>query len=641
MTRSRPRFFRGFAFPSLLALLFTRERPKSLFHRVNMSDSTIEEIKARLNIVELIGTYVRLEKSGAHYKACCPFHQERTPSFMVNEEKNMWHCFGCSKGGDAFAFVMEIEGLSFREALTLLAEKTGVELPKYQATDPGQKENKDRLFSLLELATKFYEKQLWDGGGKEKILGYLRERGLSDESIKSFRLGYAPDGWRHGLDFFTSKGFSVSEVEQVGLALKREGGNGHYDRFRDRIMFPIFDIFGHVIGYSARVAPGGDETQAKYINTPETAIYHKSRALYGLFHAKQAMKQAGMTVIVEGNMDVIAMHQAGISHTVAVSGTALTPEQLTLMKRYGNEVRLFFDMDGAGQKAARKSAELALEKELQVSVVALPFGKDAADMGKDDPEKLREVVAQAIPALGYFLSSSMKKYDVTTASGKRQVVDDYAELLRAVKNPIERSEAIKGLARALDMEERLVAGVVNKLFLEQARHDGPAPLQAPEDPFRDKHTFGKRSELLREELIAIMYVESVLREDLLKRITEKDLRFFFEQHPLFFFLVQSGGKHDPLSLIEDKELKSEAARLNFRMLESPEVAVVEGEERHQVLADMADRYLADLYTEVTKREKLLSLEKALGVAREKKDKELEKKLLAEFSAISGGGPASV
>ena len=606
-----------------------------------MSDSTIEEIKARLNIVELIGTYVRLEKSGAHYKACCPFHQERTPSFMVNEEKNMWHCFGCSKGGDAFAFVMEIEGLSFREALTLLAEKTGVELPKYQATDPAQKENKDRLFSLLELATKFYEKQLWDGAGKEKILGYLRGRGLSDESIKSFRLGYAPDGWRHGLDFFTNKGFSVSEVEQVGLALKREGGNGHYDRFRDRIMFPIFDIFGHVIGYSARVAPGGDETQAKYINTPETAIYHKSRALYGLFHAKQAMKQAGMTVIVEGNMDVIAMHQAGIGHTVAVSGTALTPEQLTLMKRYGNEVRLFFDMDGAGQKAARKSAELALEKELQVSVVALPFGKDAADMGKDDPEKLREVVAQAIPALDYFLSSSMKKYDITTASGKRQVVDDYAELLQVVKNPIERSEAIKGLARALDMEERLVAGVVNKLFLEQARRDGPAPLQAPEDPFRDKHTFGKRSELLREELIAIMYVEAALREDLLKRITEKDLQFFFEQHPLFFFLVQSGGKHDPLSLIEDKELKSEAARLNFRMLESPEVAVVEGEERHQVLADMADHYLADLYTEVTKREKLLSLEKALGLAREKKDKELEKKLLAEFSVISGGGSTSV
>lgn len=605
-----------------------------------MSDSTIEEIKARLNIVELIGTYVRLEKSGAHYKACCPFHQERTPSFMVNEEKNMWHCFGCSKGGDAFAFVMEIEGLSFREALTLLAEKTGVELPKYQASDPGQKENKDRLFSLLELATKFYEKQLWDGAGKEKVLGYLRERGLSEESIKSFRLGYAPDGWRYGLDFFTNKGFSVGEMEQVGLILKREGGNGHYDRFRDRIMFPIFDIFGYVIGYSARVAPGGDETQAKYINTPETAIYHKSRALYGLFHAKQAMKQAGMTVIVEGNMDVIAMHQAGIGHTVAVSGTALTSEQLTLMKRYGNEVRLFFDMDGAGQKAARKSAELALEKELQVSVVALPFGKDAADMGKDDPEKLREVVAQAIPALSYFLSSSMKKYDVTTASGKRQVVDDYAELLRAVKNPIERSEAIKGLARALDMEERLVAGVVNKLFLEQTRRDGPAPLQAPEDPFRDKHTFGKRSELLREELIAIMYVEAALRESLLNQITEKDLRFFFEQHPLFFFLVQSGGQHDPLSLIEDKELKSEAARLNFRMLESPEVAATEGEERHQVLADMADRYLADLYTEVTKREKLLSLEKALGVAREKKDKELEKKLLAEFSMISGGGPAS-
>ncbi|MFZ3031489.1 MAG: DNA primase, partial [Candidatus Moraniibacteriota bacterium] len=403
-----------------------------------MSTGTTEEIKARLNIVELIGTYVRLEKSGTHYKACCPFHQERSPSFMVNEEKNMWHCFGCGKGGDAFAFVMEIEGLDFREALTLLAEKAGVELPKYRAEESGQKENKERLFTLLELATKFYEKQLWDGAGKEKILAYLRGRGLSDESIRKFRLGYAPDGWRHQLEFFTKKGFTMAELEQTGLLIKKESAaprdtahtvSGGYDRFRDRIMFPIFDIFGHIIGYSARVAPGGDESQAKYINTPETPIYHKSRALYGLFHAKQAMKQVGMTVIVEGNMDVIAMHQAGIEHTVAVSGTALTDEQLNLMKRYGKEVRLFFDMDGAGQKAARKSAELALEKELAVSIVSLPFGKDAADMGKDDPEKLREVVAQAVPALQYFLTTSIAKNDVATPTGKRQVVDEYALLL--------------------------------------------------------------------------------------------------------------------------------------------------------------------------------------------------------------------
>ncbi len=613
-----------------------------------MSDGTIEEIKGRLNIVELIGTYVRLEKSGTHYKACCPFHQERTPSFMVNEEKNMWHCFGCGKGGDAFAFVMEMEGLDFREALVLLAEKAGVELPKFRQSDSGQKDNKERLFALLELATKFYEKQLWDGAGKVKMLEYLRSRGLTDESIKKFRLGYAPDGWRHQLEFFTSKGFTTEEMEQAGLIIKKsaepqansyklEAKSSHYDRFRDRIMFPIFDIFGHVIGYSARVAPGGDESQAKYINTPETAIYHKSRALYGLFQAKQAMKQTGVTVIVEGNMDVIAMHQAGIVHTVAVSGTALTDEQLNLMKRYGKEVCLFFDMDGAGQKAARKSAELALEKELQVSIVALSSGKDAADMGRENPDQLRQAVAGATPALPYFLSASVAKNDTATAAGKRQVVDEYAELLMEVKNPIERSEAIKNLARTLEMDERMMIGVVNKLFLEKARRDGPTPIKAPEDPFRDKHTFGKRSELLREELIALMYGERTIHKDLLKRIKEKELQFFFEQHPLYFFLVQSGGKEDPLSLIEDQVLKSEVTRLSFRLFASPEIADKEGEERQKILADMADRYLADLHTEVTQKEKLISLEKALDDARAKKDKELEKKLLAEFVAVSGGG----
>lgn len=601
-----------------------------------MSTGTTEEIKARINIVELIGTYVRLEKAGTHYKACCPFHQERSPSFMVNEEKNMWHCFGCGKGGDAFAFVMEIEGLDFREALTLLAEKTGVELPKYQVTDQGTKDNKDRLFSLLELATKFYEKQLWEGSGREKILAYLRSRGLTDESIKKFRLGYAPDGWRHQLEFLTSKGFTLHELEQTGTILKREGGNGHYDRFRDRIMFPIFDIFGHVIGYSARVAPGGDESQAKYINTPETPIYHKSRALYGLFHAKQAMKQTGSTVVVEGNMDVIAMHQAGIPQTVAVSGTALTDEQLNLMKRYGKEVRLFFDMDGAGQKAARKSAELALEKELEVSIVSLPSGKDAADMGRDDAEKLREVVTQAKPALTYFLGSSLEKFDITTSSGKRQVVDDYTELLRVVKNPIERSGAIKDLARALDMDERIITGAISQSFLEQARRDGPVVLRPPEDPWEGKHAFGKRSELLREEIIALMFAEHSLIGEILDNIKEKNLVSFFERHPLFFFLIQSGKSRDPFSLMEDVKLKSDATRLSFHILESPEIVDKFGEDRVQILKNMTERYLVDLYMEVTRREKLLALEKLLDEARANKDRALEKKLLQEFVSVSGG-----
>jgi len=609
-----------------------------------MSDGTIEEIKARLNIVELIGAYVHLEKSGAHYKACCPFHQERTPSFMVNEEKNMWHCFGCAKGGDVFAFVMEMEGLEFREALKMLAERAGVELPQYKGEEKN-KETKDRIYELLELSAKFFEKQLAGEVGKQKIGSYLSGRGLSEESIKTFRLGYAPDGWRHLLEFLTSRGFSVQEMESAGLIIKKsnEGNQDsrfkiqdstHYDRFRDRIMFPIFDILGRVIGYSARVAPGGDESQAKYINTPETPVYHKSRALYGLFQAKLSMKQATSTVIVEGNMDVIAMHQADIKNTVAVSGTAFTDEQLTILKRYGNEVKLFFDMDGAGQKAARKSAEFGLSKEMLVSVIALPFGKDAADMGKENPEKLREAVAGAVPALRYFLETSLNQHDRNTPDGKRKIVEEYTELLMFVKNPIEQSFWIKELSRAIQMEEKLVIGVVNTAAQARERRERYTPFDGGKgEPSSGTVSFGKRSELLREELIGLMYADATVRATFFNLLLDGETKAFLEKHPLYFFLVQA-GEQEPLSLIEDPVLKNEATRLHFHTLESPDFIDVPEEERTGKMLAIAKKYVEDIRTEITKREKLIALERALGDAREKKDKELEKKLLAQFTEIS-------
>jgi DNA primase catalytic core len=489
----------------------------------------------------------------------------------------------------------------------------------------------------LELATKFYEKQLWDGSGKEKILAYLKGRGLSDDSIRKFRLGYAPDGWRHVNDFLISRGFRAEELEQAGLILKKEGGSGHYDRFRDRIMFPIFDILGRVIGYSARVSPGGDESQAKYINTPETPLYHKSRALYGFSLAKQAMKHSGATIIVEGNMDIIAMHQAGIENTVAVSGTALTEEQLAIMKRYGNEVKLFFDMDGAGQKAARKSAELALEKELLVSIIALSSGKDAADMGRDDPEKLCETVAHPVPALRYFLDAILAKYDRQTSDGKRKIVEEYAELLMAVKNPIERAHWVKELSREIGMEEKLVIGVVNIAFLERERRERAGYSETKRsDPFQAAHSFGKRSELLREELVGLMYADVTVRQAVLGLLLGNETKAFLEKHPLYFFIIQGGAERDPLLLIEDAALKSEATRLSFRALESPETATVTAEERAGKMIEIAKRYLDDLHSEVSKREKLIFLEQAIREAREKGDKELEKKLLSEFVSVSSG-----
>jgi len=312
-------------------------------------NNNVEEIKSRLNIVDIVGEYVRLTKAGSHWKGLCPFHNEKSPSFMVNEEKQIFHCFGCAKGGDVFSFVQEIESMEFREVLKILAEKAGVQLEEYkggQVTD-----NKKRILEALELATKFYETQLWKGVGKEGIMQYLHTRGLSDESIQNFRLGYAPNGWDNISKFLLDRGYNLSEIEKTGLLVKKENGSGYYDRFRDRIMFPITDVMGNVIGYSARVAPGGDESQAKYVNTPETLVYHKGKALYGLSYAKSEIKKKNYVLLVEGNMDVIASAQAGIINTVAVSGTALTGDQITMLKRYTENIAMLFDMDSAGQLA--------------------------------------------------------------------------------------------------------------------------------------------------------------------------------------------------------------------------------------------------------------------------------------------------
>ncbi|MEP7162361.1 MAG: DNA primase [Candidatus Moraniibacteriota bacterium] len=589
--------------------------------------TTTEDIKARLNIVELIGQYARLQKSGAHWKANCPFHQEKTPSFMVNEEKQMWHCFGCGKGGDAFAFIMEIEGLEFKEALRLLAERAGVELPQYR----GEKETdgkKDRSYEILELSTKFYEKQLWESAGGKKILEYLHGRGLSDESIQEFRLGFAPEGWQHLSQFLLSRGYEATELETVGLALPGKD-RGFYDRFRDRVMFPIMDLLGRVIGYSARVAPGGDETQAKYINTPETPVYHKSRALYGIQLAKQAMKAADIAVLVEGNMDVVALHQAGVKNAVAVSGTALTHDQLGIIKRYAKTARLFFDMDAAGQAAAKKSAEISFENELAVEVVALPFGKDAADMGKDDPDKLRAAVAEAKPAMEYFLSVFLKEADAKTPAGKRVIAERAAELLASMKNDIERGHWVKELAGVLDTEERVVRGVVEKVLQEKKRGTTFAE-RSPAKPFLPK-TFDRRSEVLREGIVGLMFVGKGVREIILEE-KDPEVNTFLSLHPLYFFLQNASA--DPIALIEDKTLQQEASRLLFQALDIPSLSEVEEEVREEKAKTIALEYRRELRTELTGKDKMRTLGVEIEQARKSGDKAREKELLQAFAALT-------
>lgn len=592
--------------------------------------TTTEDIKARLNIVDVVGQYVKLQKAGTAWKANCPFHQEKTPSFNVNEERNMWHCFGCGKGGDAFAFIMEIEGLEFREALKLLAEKAGVELPEYRSDGRAAGETKDRGLEILELATKFYEKQLWESERGKAMLDYLRERGLSDESIRTYRLGYAPDGWEHMTKFLLSRGFRSEELEGCGLSLRGKEGRGFYDRFRDRIMFPIGDILGRIIGYSARVAPGGDETAAKYVNTPETNLYHKSRALYGLSIAKQAIKEAGRTILVEGNMDVIALHQAGLPNVVAVSGTALTVDQLGILKRYGKKLSLFFDMDKAGQAAAWKSAIAAFGMDFTVDAVALTSGKDAADMNHENPELLRTAVTGAKPAMRYFLDTLLHAADAESQEGKREIVERYAELLAAIENELDRSHWTKELAEAIQAEPKVVQGAVEKAF--RAMRKGETFVESrPAGTFLPK-TFGRRSEVLREGLIGLALISGKVWEKV-EAETDASVREFVALHPVAFFIRNNPS--DPVAAIEDRALQASASDILFRTLELPRFHT-EPDERETVALETAVEYLQALRSELHDKDERREIGRALDAARQAGDKDEERRLFEAFAKLTRG-----
>ncbi len=587
-----------------------------------------DEIKTRLNIVDLIGEYVQLQKAGSSWKARCPFHNEKTPSFTVSEEKQFWHCFGCGKGGDAFAFLMEIEGLEFREVLENLAERTGVTLPKYQ----GEKSSVDgnKLREILELATKFYEKQLWEGSGKKKILKYLQERGLNEETIREFRLGYAPDGWRNILDFLKERGYDVKDILKTGLIIEKDGRTKHYDRFRDRIIFPICDVQGRVMGYSARVAPGGDETQAKYVNTPETEIYHKGNVLYGIDKAKLEIKEKDEVLLVEGNMDVIASYQAGIKNTVAVSGTALTTEQLKLIGRYTDNIKMFFDMDEAGQKASKKSSELAFENEMNVSVVKITEGKDAADAVKENPETFLSAVQEALPAMEYFLQQELLKRSKNNIVDKKKIIGELSGLINSFSNKIEKEYWIKELADRLDVSEEILFDTFNNLNKNNFQE---TPNKSVENGVLKNEVFGQdRLKNIQLEIMGLVLANS----ELWKEVAEKkqdEIKKYFSNQKIVDVILNKGIEMNfnferLLEILEDENQKKFLREQCFDNLEKEKDATID-DKRLEL-----EQYFIELKRE-NKREATKKIIEQIKEAEKKGDKKEVEKLAQELMKISG------
>jgi len=598
-------------------------------------NNNVEEVKARLNIVDIVSEYVRLTKAGANWKGLCPFHHEKSPSFMVNEDKQIFHCFGCAKGGDVFTFVQEMESLEFREVLKMLADKAGVQLEQYKSEDTG---NKKRILAALELATKFYETQLWKGMGKDKIMQYLHERGLTDESIQKFRLGYAPNGWDNIIKFLTGRGFTIQEIAQTGLLVEKTADSNQntansnknfYDRFRDRIMFPISDNMGNVIGYSARVAPGGDETQAKYVNTPETVVYHKSKVLYGLSHAKQDIKNKNYVLLVEGNMDVIASSQAGLGNVVAVSGTALTPDQISMLKRYTDNVAMLFDMDSAGQQAAEKSANLCFEKEMNVKVVALNDGKDAADVVQKDPSLLIKSVKESTSAMEYFFKNILEKYDSKSAEGKNNIAKDILEHVAHIENKIEKSSWIKKIAHELDVEENVInsvlktveSSVVSSVKKQDQAEDQPAAFQ-------------KRADVIRDCLLGVIMSDADIWKETFDKEKESE---WVKNDSLISFVLESGPaasfSFDGLMSKIDDERAIEKLRKIYFDTKYRFTAEEITEQSQEDLRKMASSYKSQ-YVKELQKERLHSIIREIEKAEQKGDKETLANLMSEFTKLS-------
>ena len=424
-----------------------------------IAEGTIARILESTDIVALIQRYFPLKRSGQGYTALCPFHNEKTPSFHVSPQKQIYHCFGCGKGGNAVGFVMEMDKVSFPEAVEILAERCGIRLER---SADGTLDKRKKLLEALNWAARVFEKNLAASAG-EGARDYLHQRGISAESVKDFRLGYAQAGWDSLIRAARAKGATIGALEGAGLVIRKEGG-GHYDRFRNRLMFPICDARGRVVGFGARSLDPGET--AKYINSPETRLFSKGRLLYGLERAKNAVFKAGKAVVVEGYTDVIMAHQHGITNVVATLGTALGREHIRRLNRYADHCTLVFDGDVAGQKASDSSLETFVEEGMQVSVATLPEGKDPCECLVDlGPEAFGASLGEARGIFEFKLCAAGAD-EQTDPKRAAAIVDDILGLVAKVPNVVEQKLTLDNVARLLSRRLNVTEGSARRRFVQ-------------------------------------------------------------------------------------------------------------------------------------------------------------------------------
>lgn len=597
-----------------------------------ISATSIEQVRAASDIVDVIGSYIPLKKAGASFTALCPFHREKTPSFHVNPHRQIFHCFGCNKGGDVFTFVREYESLSFSEAIIRLAERARIVL-EYDSGGPeaGVRHLKDSLLDIHEQIAQRWQIALANEASGQVARDYLERRGVSPEAVKLFRLGYAPDLWDDTVNWARGKGYPLDLVEKAGLILRKDGASSHYDRFRGRLMFPICDEQGRVIGFSGRIL-SGDEKAAKYVNSPETAIFTKSKVFFGLDKSKRACLDAGWAVICEGQLDLIACFMAGVQNIVAPQGTAFTADHARILKRYVSEVVLCFDSDAAGQNAAVRSLDHLLASELAVRVAVVPEPHDPDSFIKErGGAAFQELLARAEGFYDFYLGRLCAQNNVNTDRGRLAVLQAMGEVLRKADNQVLLDTYARKTAMRLGVAPDSVQIEFRKAFTRTPRRQPERDVQPAEpastdvpaaDPpdsteswllrllFLEEDVFSKNARFIRPEWINHRGVREIVR----KRIEIEDSGSW-QGLPLFL---------DMLNDDSERRLVTEAAAMPGT-LPNPEVQLQDVilKLRNQAIARQLNAAKVRASHPDTPEEERLALLRAQQQLRAEKAKPLE------------------
>lgn len=563
--------------------------------------STTEQIKDRLSIVDVVGAYIKLEKAGANYKARCPFHNEKTPSFFISPARNSYYCFGCGEKGDIFSFVEKFEGLDFPGALKVLAEKAGVEITR---ENKQAKTERDRLFAIHDDAAAFFQAELKKN---REALEYLEKRGLKSDLIELWQIGFAPDSWTALKSHLTEKNYALSEIQKAGLIKPSEKRQGdHYDRFRSRIIFPIFDPSGRVIAFSGRIF--GKEDDAKYLNSPETPLFDKSRTLYGFHAAKSAIRQRDYSILVEGQLDLLMSHQAGFSQTVATSGTAVTLSHLESLKKISPRLIIAYDADKAGIAASERAWQAALGLGMEIKICRLPKGKDPADILKESPALFAEALKNSKHIIDITLHDMLAQNLDHRTLGKR-IGEKVLPYIAALESTIEQAHYISNISSLASIPEGALKDELNKIQRKGAQ---PGAASASSAALRSEALVAGNPEKVKSDpvarkLFALLYWY--------ENQTHKDTDLLREK------IMSILGKDKYDSLGKDHEAKKE------EILFEAEASFEDGprllEERDELLSrledDMLREELGKAIQELQKAERDKDMEKTVELLKKCQD----------------------